>query len=111
MNAQIKTLTITPTTPKTTGSKTKRRGRKPNPLNRKIFKMIEEGKTNAEIVETLNLQRKSQVVYNARYRYNRKSGLAALNTQKKAAPTVETPAPVPTMWQRFVKWFKEMTDE
>lgn len=101
----------TKTTPKKSNMK---RGRKVSPLAKKIRALIHEGKSNQEIIETLRLKHKPQAVYNARYHYNRKQGLAALKPvqvhtppqPQPVRPSVVVQVPVkPTLWQRVKNFF------
>ena len=120
------TKTTTTKKPRKT-SKTRRRK---SPMVGKIKKMILAGASNKEIITTLKCH--PQTVYNTRYYVNKTKGLGALGVKdvKEANihilggyweqtdgvaidctfdPTVKELKP--SLWQRFVRWFKEKTND
>lgn len=120
------TKTTTTKKPRKT-SKTRRRK---SPMVGKIKKMILAGASNKEIIATLKCH--PQTVYNTRYYVNKTKGLGALEVKdvKEANisilggyweqtdgvaidctfdPTVKELKP--SLWQRFVRWFKEKTND
>ena len=117
--------TKTTTTKKT--RKTSKTRRRKSPMVGKIKKMILAGASNKEIIATLKCH--PQTVYNTRYYINKTKGLGGLEVKDIHIPLDggywERPDGVaidctfdptvkelkPSLWQRFVRWFKEKTND
>ena len=110
--------TKTTTTKKT--RKTSKTRRRKSPMVGKIKKMILAGASNKEIITTLKCH--PQTVYNTRYYINKTKGIGGLspktdwdwlaNPKREGAAVVfDAPRAKPSLWQRFVRWFKEKTND